>query len=140
MTEQLEGKLMDCLFCSIIAGDIPSLKVYEDDVAYALLDINPWQVGHTLVVPKRHSTDILEDDDVLAEIAPTIAQVGRLLKERLGADACNVVANAGAVAGQEVFHTHVHVLPRYADRPGMVNLKSPVDEELAETHSRIVPS
>ncbi len=128
---------MDCLFCSIIAGDIPSKRVYEDDVAYAFLDINPWQVGHTLVIPKRHSTDILEGDDVLAEIAPSIARVGRLLEERLGAAACNVLSNAGAVAGQEVFHSHVHVLPRYADRPGISNLKVPVAEELDETMARI---
>ena len=121
---------MDCLFCSIIAGDIPSKKVYEDDVAYAFLDISPWQEGHTLVVPRRHSTDILDDDTVLAEIAPAVARVGRLLKERLGAEACNVVSNAGAVAGQEVFHTHVHVLPRWEDNPGVANMRTRVTADL----------
>nr|WP_269451922.1 HIT domain-containing protein [Tessaracoccus coleopterorum] len=67
---------MDCLFCAIAAGDIPSHRVYEDDVAYAFLDISPWQVGHTLVIPRRHSVDVLEDDAVLAEIAPSVARVG----------------------------------------------------------------
>ena len=128
---------MDCLFCSIIAGDIPSKKVYEDDVAYAFLDISPWQEGHTLVVPRRHSTDILDDDTVLAEIAPAVARVGRLLKERLGAEACNVVSNAGAVAGQEVFHTHVHVLPRYADTPGIANLKVPVAAPMGDVWRKL---
>ena len=128
---------MDCLFCSIVAGEIPSKKIYEDDVAYAFLDISPWQVGHTLVIPKAHSVDVLEDDEVLATIAPAVARVGRLLKERLGADACNIVSNAGAVAGQEVFHAHVHVLPRYASSPGIANLKTPVTEEAETTWNRV---
>ena len=117
---------MDCLFCALIAGEIPSKRVYEDDAALAFLDIAPWQEGHTVVVPKRHTVDVLADDDALAEIAPAVARVGRLLKERLGADACTVLSNAGAASGQEVFHTHVHVLPRYADTPGIANLKVPV--------------
>ena len=128
---------MDCLFCSIVAGEIPSKKIYEDDVAYAFLDISPWQVGHTLVIPKAHSVDVLEDDEVLATIAPAVARVGRLLKERLGADACNVMSNAGAVSGQEVFHSHVHVLPRYASSPGNPNLKTRVDEDVETTWKRI---
>jgi len=128
---------MECLFCAIAAGEIPSHKVYEDDVAYAFLDISPWQVGHTLVIPRRHSADVLEDDTVLAEIAPSVARVGRLLRERLGADACNVISNAGAVAGQEVFHSHVHVLPRYASAPGIANLKVQVDEPIGNTAERI---
>nr|HMQ66608.1 HIT domain-containing protein [Arachnia sp.] len=98
---------MDCLFCAILAGDIPAMKVYEDDLAFAFLDISPWQEGHTLVIPKRHTVDALADDDALAEVAPAVARVGRLLKERLGADACTILSNAGAASGQEVFHTHV---------------------------------
>lgn len=58
---------MDCLFCAILDGAIPSKKVYEDDVAYAFLDISPWQRGHTLVIPRRHTIDVLEDDEALAE-------------------------------------------------------------------------
>lgn len=113
------------------------MKVYEDDVTYAFLDISPWQVGHTLVIPKAHSVDVLDDDSVLATIAPAVARVGRLLKERLGAEGCNVMSNAGAVAGQEVFHTHVHVLPRYADAPGIANLKTQVNQALETTWNRI---
>ncbi len=128
---------MDCLFCAIAAGEIPSKKVYEDDIAFAFLDIAPWQEGHTLVIPKRHAVDVLEDDAVLAEVAPAVARVGRLLKERLGADACNVVSNAGAASGQEVFHAHVHVLPRWADNPGISNLKAAVAADLDDVWRRI---
>lgn len=125
---------MACLFCAILDGAIPSKKVYEDDVAYAFLDISPWQRGHTLVIPRRHTIDVLEDDEALAEIAPAVARVGRVLKERLGAEACNVLSNAGAIAGQEVFHTHVHVVPRYADAPGLANLFVRPQVDLDEVH------
>lgn len=121
---------MDCLFCAIAAGDIESKKIYEDDVAYAFLDISPWQKGHTLVIPKRHVEDVLADEDVLAEIGPAVARVGNILKDRLGADACNVVSNAGAASGQEVFHAHVHVLPRWADNPGVGNMRTQVNDDL----------
>lgn len=127
----------ECLFCAIAGGTIPSKKVYEDDVAYAFLDIAPLKRGHTLVIPKRHSTDVLEDDTALAEIAPAIARVGRLLKERLGAQGCNVVANAGAVSGQEVFHTHVHVVPRYADDPGMRALFTRTFPDIDEVYAAL---
>ncbi|MBK7821447.1 MAG: HIT family protein [Tessaracoccus sp.] len=128
---------MDCLFCAIAAGDIPSKKVYEDEAAYAFLDIAPWQEGHTLVIPKRHAVDVLEDDAILAEVAPAVARVGRLLKERLGADACNVVSNAGAASGQEVFHAHVHVLPRWDSSPGLSRLKTTVTADLDDVWRRI---
>lgn len=128
---------MDCLFCKIAAGEIPSKKVYEDEVAFAFLDISPWQEGHTLVVPKRHITDVLADDDVLAEIAPAVARVGRLLMDKLGADACNVVSNAGAASGQEVFHAHVHVLPRWASNPGVGNMKAEVTADLDDVWEKI---
>lgn len=128
---------MDCLFCRILAGEIPSKKVYEDEVAYAFLDIGPWQVGHTLVIPKRHVADVLSDDAVLSEIGPAVARVGRHLKEALGAEACNIVSNAGAVAGQEVFHAHVHVIPRFADNPGIANMRSEVTRDVEEVWAQV---
>ncbi len=129
---------MDCLFCTMVAGEIPTKRVHEDDVALAFLDIAPWQVGHTLVIPKRHSDNVLEDASILAELAPAIAKVAALLKERLGATAVNILSNAGPDSGQEVFHTHVHVIPRYPDSPGMAAIRSHVTEDVAETHRRIV--
>lgn len=110
---------MACLFCSIVAGDIPSRQVYADDHAVAFLDINPWKRGHTLVIPRRHVDDVLAVDEALTEIAPAIGATARLLTETLGADGINVLSSAGAVAGQEVFHLHVHLVPRYADDPGL---------------------
>jgi len=128
---------MDCLFCRIVAGEIPSMKVYEDEHAFAFLDISPWQTGHTLVVPKRHSKDALEDEAALGEVAHAVVTVANLLKERLGASAVNLLSNAGSDAGQEVFHTHVHVIPRYPDNPGIGNVKSLVSEDIEVTFARL---
>ncbi|MBK8446440.1 MAG: HIT domain-containing protein [Micropruina sp.] len=110
---------MDCLFCAIVAGDIPSRQVYADAAAVAFLDINPWKRGHTLVIPRRHVDDLLAADEALTEIAAAINATARLLVDRLGADGVNLLSSAGAVAGQEVFHLHVHLVPRYADDPGL---------------------
>ncbi|BCR80712.1 HIT family protein [Arachnia rubra] len=130
--------MSDCLFCRIVEGEIPSKRIYEDETAVAFLDINPWQQGHALVIPRRHVKDVLEDPAALAEIAPAIGTVGDLLKERLGATACNILSNAGADSGQEVFHLHVHVLPRYADNPGISNMRGPVTTDLDQVHARLV--
>ncbi len=129
---------MDCLFCAIVDGEIPAKKIYEDEATLAFLDINPWQDGHALVIPKRHVEDFLTDDEALAEAGPAIARVGRLLKDRLGAAACNVLANCGAVSGQEVFHAHAHVIPRYADRPGIAGMKGGATADLDVLLERIV--
>ena len=130
--------MSDCLFCRIVEGEIPSKRIYEDETAVTFLDINPWQQGHALVIPRRHVKDVLEDPAALAEIAPAIGTVGDLLKERLGATACNILSNAGADSGQEVFHLHVHVLPRYADNPGISNMRGPVTTDLDQVHARLV--
>ncbi len=132
---------MDCLFCAIIDGDIPSRQVYADDTAVAFLDINPLHRGHTLVVPRLHVSDVLADPETLSLIAPAIQRTGRLLVERLGADGMNLLVNSGAVAGQEVFHLHVHLIPRYADNPGMRGLlqRSPA-ADLDEVQRQIVGS
>lgn len=114
--------MSDCLFCRIVAGEIPSRRVFEDDVAYAFLDIAPWQRGHSLVVPKRHASDALSDPRALAEIAPAVVSVGNLLRTRLQADGVNLLSSVGATAGQEIFHLHVHVVPRYADSPGLAQM------------------
>ena len=113
---------MSCLFCSIVAGDIPSRQVYADDHAIAFLDINPWHVGHTLVVPRRHVDDLLGEPEALTEIAGAISATTRLLVDRLAADGLNLLSSAGVAAGQEVFHLHVHLIPRFAHRPGIGEL------------------
>ncbi|MEL4505740.1 HIT family protein [Luteococcus sp. H138] len=130
---------MDCLFCSIVAGDLPSRKVYEDEFSYAFLDIAPFHKGHTLVVPKRHVDDLTGDAEVLTEIAPAISHVSRLLVDKLDADGLNMLSSAGPVAGQEVFHLHVHLVPRYGEHPGLAELfRKDVDADPDEVLAQIL--
>lgn len=130
---------MDCLFCRIVAGEIPSRQVYADDTAVAFLDIGPWHAGHTLVVPRRHIADLSDAPDALTELAPSIDATAALLRDRLRPDGMNLLVNQGAVAGQEVFHLHAHLIPRYADNPGMRNLMNKqTGIDLDDVHRRIV--
>lgn len=115
----------DCLFCAIVAGSVPAMQVYADEHAVAFLDIEPWHRGHTLVVPRRHVADVVSGTPALAEIAPAVDAVARLLRRRLAADGVNLLSSAGPVAGQTVHHLHVHVVPRYADDPGLQRLVNP---------------
>ncbi len=132
----------DCLFCRIVAGDIPSRQVGADEHAVAFLDVAPLQRGHTLVVPRRHVDDFVTGAGALAEIAPLAERTAALLEHRLDAEAMNLISSAGAVAGQEVFHLHLHLVPRYADRPGLRNLFGAkhvaADAELDAVHRQIV--
>ncbi|MDR1833803.1 MAG: HIT family protein [Propionibacteriaceae bacterium] len=129
---------MDCIFCAILAGEIPSKKVYEDETAFAFLDINPFHAGHTLVIPKRHVADLTADPQALAEIAPAVTNVAGLLLGKLDAEGLNLLVNSGSVAGQEVFHLHVHLIPRYADNPGMAGLaRRDPDIDLDAVYRRI---
>lgn len=111
--------MTDCLFCRIVAGDIPCRRVYEDADALAFLDIAPFKPGHTLVISKTHVPNALADADVLASLAPAITAVGRLLTDRLDADGMNILTNVNEVSGQSVFHLHVHLIPRFASSPGI---------------------
>lgn len=124
----------DCVFCKIIAGDIPSRRIDEDDQSVSFLDVAPFHRGHTLVVPRRHVESFVAGPPTLGEITPAIDRVSRLLVARLGADGMNMFSSAGAAAGQEVFHLHVHLVPRYADTAGLRNLFGPkpaaTDEDL----------
>ena len=130
--------MSDCLFCRIVSGELPSRMVHEDAVGVAFLDIQPWGTGHTLVVPRRHVATMLDDPGALAEIAPQIAVVARLLVERLGADGVNVLVNAGEASGQEVMHLHAHVIPRYNANPGIQNMRSRPGDDLDVVHTRIL--
>jgi histidine triad (HIT) family protein len=106
----------NCLFCRIIQGEISVHKVYEDEATLAFLDIKPVNPGHLLVIAKRHSRNLEETSGSdWQALALTVQQLGRRLKEKLGAPAYNVGLNNGAEAGQEIEHLHVHLIPRYAD-------------------------
>lgn len=101
---------MDCLFCNIAAGKIPSKKVYEDDLCYAFYDIDPQAPTHFLVIPKTHiasvSAVIPENEAIVGHIFSVIAKITR----ELGLESYRVVSNIGEQAGQSVFHLHFHVL------------------------------
>lgn len=108
----------DCIFCKIIAGQIPCCKVYEDDACLAFLDLAPFEEGHTLVIPKFHAATLLDlPADVLPSILPAVQKVAALLKERLPCDGFNVMQNNGACALQVVQHVHFHVIPRWNGHP-----------------------
>jgi len=112
----------DCIFCRIVAGELPSRKVYEDEAALAFLDLAPFHRGHTLVIPKQHVVDIRTAGGAFTAVAPAVEHVSALVGEKLGADGVNVFTSAGATAGQDVFHLHVHVVPRYASHAGLRHL------------------
>ncbi len=129
--------MSDCLFCAIVAGDIGSRQVYADDRAVAFLDIGPWQRGHTLVVPRRHVVSLVEDPSAWADVQGAVEHVVPLLVSRLGASGLNVLSSAGEAAGQEVFHLHVHLVPRYEDAPGLSNLTRGDSSDLDDVHRQI---
>jgi len=105
---------MDCIFCKIVAGQIPSHKVYEDETTLAFLDIHPATRGHTLVIPKEHVADLFAISPEAACAATRSTQVvARMLQHAVGPDGINVRQNNGSAAGQDVFHYHVHVIPRW---------------------------
>ena len=112
MTEEEKN----CIFCKIVRGEIPSYTVYEDDVVKAFLDISQNTPGHTLVVPKKHVKDIFAyDDDLAAAVFSRLPKIARAIKKSdpriVG---MNILNNNGKVAYQSVFHSHIHLVPRYS--------------------------
>jgi histidine triad (HIT) family protein len=108
----------DCLFCKIVAGELPATIVAEDERTVAFMDINPGTRGHLLVVPREHATDLLDiGPEDLAAVGQAGQRMARRVKDRLGADGVNLINSCGAAAWQTVFHFHLHVIPRYEDDP-----------------------
>ncbi len=105
---------MDCIFCKIVSGEIPSKKVYEDNDIIAFLDINPANQGHTLVIPKKHFESIHDiDDDTLKKLVSVVKLIADRIKNNLNADGINIIQNNGQYAGQLVNHIHFHIIPRF---------------------------
>ena len=103
----------NCVFCAIAAGEIPCFKVYEDDLVLAYLDINPFAEGHTLVIPKAHTTGLLDTPPgTLREMIMRVQKVAARLKDALPCDGLNILQNNGPAAGQTVPHLHFHIVPR----------------------------
>lgn len=103
---------MDCIFCKIIEKEIPAEIIFENEDVIAFLDINPKSEGHTLVVPKNHYENIAEKNDDV-DIIEHIKEIVDILKNKYGFQDFQVTTNSGSKAGQEVFHTHFHIIPFY---------------------------
>ena len=105
---------MDCIFCKIVAGKLPSFKVYEDEKTLAFLDIHPVHPGHTLVIPKNHAQNIFEiSPEDWAAVQETVRRIAIALEKATGADGVNLMMNNREHAGQIVDHAHVHIIPRF---------------------------
>ncbi|HEM4129641.1 TPA: HIT family protein [Streptococcus suis] len=112
--------MSDCIFCKIVAGEIPASKVYEDDQVLAFLDITQVTKGHTLVIPKKHYRNVLDmDAEAAGQLFTAVPAIARHLKEKLGASGLNIVNNNEEAAGQTIFHTHIHLLPRFDQNDGL---------------------
>jgi histidine triad (HIT) family protein len=108
----------DCLFCKIVAGDVPAQIIDQDERTVAFMDIAPATHGHVLVIPRRHARNLLEiDQDDLEATIDAAQRLAQRISERLGADGVNLWNSCGAAASQTVFHFHVHVIPRYEGDP-----------------------
>ncbi|MGT2846788.1 HIT family protein [Streptococcus massiliensis] len=107
--------MADCIFCKIIAGEIPSSKVYEDEHVLAFLDISQVTPGHTLVIPKEHYRTILDmNAESASHLFAKVPEIANKIMRATGAKGMNIMNNTEEIAGQSVFHTHVHLAPRYS--------------------------
>jgi histidine triad (HIT) family protein len=126
------GGDMPSIFSKIVSGEIPALKIYEDQATLAFMDISPASRGHTLVISKDEHPDVYEmPPETLAAVTRTVQRVARGLRAALQPDGINIIQNNGAAAGQTVFHYHVHIIPRW-EGDNAVRLWQPRDADQAE--------
>jgi len=119
----------DCIFCKIVAGELPSERIDEDEHTIAFIDLNPWTRGHALVIPRRHSRNLYEVPDEDLQYAVVAAKrLALAMRDRLSCDGVNLLNACEPPAWQTVFHTHIHVIPRYEGDP----LQVPVRPRQAE--------
>lgn len=132
----------DCIFCKIVSGEIPSRKIHEDEDVIAIMDLNPTSKGHSLIIPKEHYTDIYDiDEETAAKIMRTAKKLAIQMTKALGCDGFNLLQNNGAVAGQTMFHFHLHLIPRYKDADNRMLKFTSVDltdEEMDAIRDQIV--
>ena len=128
----------DCIFCKIANGEIPSATVYEDSVCRVILDVNPANKGHALIIPKEHFDDIYSiDAETAAKIFTIATEVAKAQKAELNPDGLNILQNNGEAAGQTVFHFHMHLVPRYIkDNVTMTWIPGKADTEELSTLSK----
>lgn len=129
---------LDCIFCKIANGEIPSKTLYEDNDFRVILDISPASKGHAIILPKKHAANIYElSDEDASKIFVVAKRVATVMEQVLKCDGMNILQNNGETAGQSVFHLHVHLIPRYKNdnlkikwTPGTA--EDVLDEELVE--------
>lgn len=129
---------MDCLFCKIANGEIPSYKIYEDDMVLAFLDINPDSDGHTLIIPKKHFKDLDDiDDETLNHVNIIAKKLKKLLEEKLNCDGMSLLQNNGTV--QEIKHYHLHLKPYYNEKKSIEMIKNSkyINENIEEIYNKI---
>lgn len=131
----------NCIFCKLANGVFPTNTIYEDESFRVFMDASPATKGHCLIVPKNHCRNLEDiDDETAQKVLPLAKKIAKLLKEKLGCEGLNLVQNNGEIAGQTVFHFHMHVIPRYAGDNQSINWqpKTPADGELEEILAKIV--
>ena len=130
--------MTDCLFCKIVAGEIPAHKVYENDQVLAFLDIGPVSTGHTLVITKAHAENLAANtvEDACA-LMTAIHDLAPKISEAVGASGYNLGMNHGVVAGQDVLHTHLHIMPRKEGEIRNFVKTHPAQAELAKVAEQI---
>lgn len=105
-----------CIFCKIAGGEIPSRTIYEDEEFRVILDLAPATKGHALILPKNHFKNLYElSDETAAKVLPLAKKMANAMTQKLGCDGFNIVQNNNQIAGQTIFHFHVHLIPRYND-------------------------
>ncbi len=130
-----------CVFCRIFKGEIPSRRIFEDDHAYAFLDIEPAEEGHTLVIPKFHAATLFElPPEELAGMMPAVHRVAMMLRHRLACHGMNLLQSNGACALQTVGHVHFHLIPRWENRAVTwhANREAAAPEQLDALHKKII--
>ncbi|MDD2972338.1 MAG: HIT family protein [Lachnospiraceae bacterium] len=131
----------NCIFCKIANGDIPSKTIYEDNDFRVILDLGPATKGHALILPKDHYANLYELPDVVAgKVFKLAKKMAIKMTKKLGCDGFNIVQNNGEIAGQTVFHFHMHLIPRYKDDDQRIgwNPTEPSQEELEDIKNIIL--
>ncbi|MGA3059890.1 MAG: HIT family protein [Candidatus Bathyarchaeia archaeon] len=129
-----------CIFCKIARKQAPASIIYEDEEVMAFLDIRPLNEGHTLVIPKKHYIDIFDiPEDQISKVHKLVKQVSRAIKQVTNADGISIIQQSGKAAGQDIFHFHVHSVPRFGGQklPSFSSLKEVERAKLEETAKKI---
>lgn len=131
----------NCIFCKIADGEIPSKTLYEDEEFRVILDLGPAAKGHALILPKNHYANLFElPEETAGKVMMLAKKMAAQMTDKLNCDGFNLMQNNGEIAGQTVFHFHMHLIPRYKDDGQKIGWKpgKPSQEELEEIKNQIV--